>query len=92
MYLKGIGPQRAALLKKELGISTVGELLEHYPTGYVDRSQIYKISDLNGVNLPSIQVKGRFLSSTVQGEGARTRLVALFTDGTGVMEAHKHVV
>ncbi|MDE6367270.1 MAG: ATP-dependent DNA helicase RecG, partial [Muribaculaceae bacterium] len=86
MYLKGIGPQRAALLKKELGISTVGELLEHYPTGYVDRSQIYKISDLSGVNLPSIQVKGRFLSSTVQGEGARTRLVALFTDGTGVME------
>lgn len=86
MYLKGIGPQRAALLKKEHGISTVGELLEHYPTGYVDRSQIYKISDLNGVNLPSIQVKGRFLSSTVQGEGARTRLVALFTDGTGVME------
>lgn len=86
MYLKGIGPQRAALLRKELGISNVGELLEHYPTGYVDRSQVYKIADLHGADLPMVQVKGRFVSSSVQGEGAKMRLVALFTDGTGVME------
>lgn len=86
MYLKGIGPQRAALLRKELGITTVGELLEHYPTSYVDRSQIYKIADLRGAELPQIQVRGRFISAELQGEGARTRLVAMFTDGTGVME------
>lgn len=86
MYLKGIGPQRAALLKKELNIKTVGDLLEHYPTSYVDRSQIYKIADLRGAELPMIQVRGRFLRAEVQGEGARSRLVALFTDGTGVME------
>jgi len=86
MYLKGIGPQRAALLRKELGIATVGDLLEHYPTSYVDRSQIYKIADLKGAELPQIQVRGRFISASLQGEGARTRLVAMFTDGTGVME------
>lgn len=85
-YLKGIGPNRAALLKKELGVQTVGDLLEHYPTSYLNRSQIYKISDLKGADLPQIQVSGRFLNAEVQGEGARSRLVALFTDGTGVME------
>ncbi len=85
-YLKGIGPQRAALLRKELGVQTVGDLLEHYPTSYVDRSQIYKIADLRGAELPHIQVKGRFISASIQGEGAKTRLVTMFTDGTGVME------
>lgn len=85
-YLKGIGPNRAALLTKELGIESVGDLLEHYPTSYVDRSQIYKISDLQGAELPMVQIRGRFISASTQGEGARTRLVALFTDGTGLME------
>lgn len=85
-YLKGIGPVKAALLGKELGVKTVGDLLEHYPTSYVDRSQIYKITDLRGAELPMIQVCGRFLRAEMQGEGAKSRLVALFTDGTGVME------
>lgn len=85
-YIKGIGPVKAALLTKELGVKTVGELLEHYPTSYVDRSQIYKISDLRGTELPYIQLRGRFVNAEMQGEGARARLVALFTDGTGIME------
>ena len=85
-YLKGIGPQRAALLRKELGIATVGDLLEHYPTGYLDRSQIYKISDLRGAELPMVQLRGRFISAALQGEGPKTRLTAIFTDGTGVIE------
>lgn len=86
MYLKGIGPNRAALLRKELGIATVGDLLSHYPTSYLDRSQIYKIADLRGAELPMVQLRGRFVSASLQGEGARTRLVAVFTDGTGVVE------
>lgn len=85
-FVKGIGPQRAALLSRELGISTVLDLLQHYPTSYVDRSQIYKISDLRGTELPMIQIRGRFISASLQGEGAKTRLVALFSDGTGVVE------
>lgn len=86
MYLKGIGPNRAALLRKELGITTVGDLLAHYPTSYLDRSQIYKIADLRGAELPMVQLRGRFVSAALQGEGARTRLVTVFTDGTGVVE------
>lgn len=86
MYLKGIGPNRAALLRKELNIATVGDLLAHYPTSYLDRSQIYKIADLRGAELPMVQLRGRFVSASLQGEGARTRLVAVFTDGTGVVE------
>lgn len=86
MYLKGVGPQRAELLRKELGVNTVGDLLRHYPTGYVDRSQIYRIADLRGLELPMMQIRGRFVGMSLQGEGARQRLVAIFSDGTGTME------
>ena len=85
-YLKGIGPNRAALLKKELGAETVGDLLEHYPASFLDRSQVYKIADLHGAEMPQIQLRGRFIAASLQGEGARTRLVTAFTDGTGVIE------
>lgn len=74
------------MLSKELGIQTIGDLLEHYPTSYVDRSQIYKIADLKGAELPMVQIRGRFISASTQGEGRKTRLVALFTDGTGLVE------
>ncbi len=86
MYLKGVGPQRAELLRKELDVKTIGDLLRHYPTSYVDRSQIYRIADLRGAELPLMQIRGRFVSMAVQGEGARQRLVAVFSDGTGTME------
>ncbi|MDE7335151.1 MAG: ATP-dependent DNA helicase RecG, partial [Muribaculaceae bacterium] len=85
-YLKGIGPQRAQLLQKELGIATVGDLLEHFPTSFLDRSQVYKIADLRGAEMPMIQIRGRFIAASMQGEGAKTRLVTMFTDGTGVIE------
>lgn len=85
-YLKGVGPQRAETLRKELGVTTVGDLLRHYPSTYVDRSKIYKISDLQGSELPLIQIRGRFVSASVQGEGFKQRLVCLFSDGTGTIE------
>ena len=85
MYLKGIGPSRAELLDKELGIKTFYDLLHHFPSHYVDRSVIYKVRDLNG-DMTYVQLKGRFVSFNELGEGARTRLVALFTDGTATME------
>lgn len=84
-YLKGIGPARAELLKKQLGITSYYDLLYHFPSHYLDRSQIYRISDLRG-DMPAVQLKGRFLSFSVHGEGAKTRLVALFSDGTGTIE------
>lgn len=84
-YLRGVGPRRAELLKKNLGISTYYDLLCHFPTGYVDRSTIHRIADFTG-DMPQLQVRGRFISFAVQGEGAKMRLVGLFTDGTGMME------
>lgn len=86
-FVKGIGPARALLLRDELGIKTAGDLLRHYPSHYVDRSAIYRISDLRGSDLPAaVQLRGRFISMSVQGEGRKSRLVAIFSDGTGTIE------
>ena len=85
-FLRGIGPKRAELLEKNLGIKTYYDLLFHFPTHYIDRRSIYHIIDFAGDDMPSLQVKGKFISFTVQGEGAKTRLVGLFSDGSAVME------
>lgn len=84
-YLKGVGPKRAELLEKQLGIRSYYDLLFHFPSHYVDRSTIYTIKFLSG-DMPAIQIRGHFISFTTQGEGAKTRLVGLFTDGTGTIE------
>ena len=84
-YVKGIGPRRAELLKKQLGISTAYDLLHHFPTGYVDRTTIYPIRDLTS-DTASVQLKGRFVGFSVLGEGAKMRLAGVFTDGTGSIE------
>ena len=84
-YVKGVGPKRAELLTKELGIATAYDLVHHFPTSYVDRTSVYRIRDFDG-DMPSVQVKGRFVSFNLLGEGAKTRLVGLFTDGSATME------
>ncbi len=85
-YLPGVGPKKKDLLCRELGISTVSGLLEYYPYKYIDRSKIYRITDLHG-DMPFIQVKGRILSFEEFASGGRKkRLVAHFTDGTGVVD------
>ena len=84
-FLKGVGPKRADLIGRELGIKTYYDLLHHFPSHYVDRSKIYRITDLRG-EMPSLQIKGRFLAFNVVGEGAKSRLVGLFTDGTATIE------
>lgn len=85
-FLRGMGPKRAELLDKNLGIKTFHDLLYHFPTHYIDRRSVYRIIDFAGEDMPSIQVRGRFVSFNVQGEGAKMRLVGLFSDGSGVME------
>ncbi len=84
-FVKGIGPRRAAVLQKELGISSAYDLVRHFPTHYIDRSSFYSIADLQG-DMPSVQLKGRFLTMNVTGEGVKRRLVGLFTDGTSTIE------
>ena len=85
MYLTGVGPRRAELLKKELNISTIGDLLYFFPYKYVDRSTYYKISEINA-DLPHIQIIGTITQFQEVGVGRKKRLTALFTDGTGVVE------
>lgn len=84
-YLRGVGPKRSELLAKELDIHTYYDLLYYFPFRYVDRSTIHRIADLEG-DVPYVQLRGRFISFATQGEGARRRLNALFTDGTGTIE------
>lgn len=84
-YLKGVGPQRGEILKKELSIFTLDQLLKHYPLRYVDKRNFYKIKDLN-TQLQYIQVKGRIMDFSVAGDGKSKRLVATFEDETGKME------
>ncbi|MCM1136980.1 MAG: ATP-dependent DNA helicase RecG [Duncaniella sp.] len=85
-FLRGIGPKRAELLDKNFGIKSYYDLLYHFPTHYIDRRSIYRIVDFAGEEMPSVQVRGKFVSFSVQGEGAKTRLVGLFSDGSAVME------
>ena len=84
-YLQGVGPQRAAMLNKELSIFSLHDLLYNFPYKYVDRSRLYSIREING-NMPYIQLKGQILSFETIGEGRQRRLVAHFSDGTGVVD------
>ena len=61
MYLPGVGPRRKDLLNNELGVATYGDLLEYFPYKYVDRTKIYRISELTG-DMPFVQIKGHILS------------------------------
>lgn len=84
-YLKGVGPQRAELLKKELGIYSFGDLLHYYPFRYVDRSKYHTISELLSLNGPA-QLKGRIVSVMEAGVGRGKRLTAKFQDETGMID------
>lgn len=85
-YLPGVGPKRKELLSKELGISTVRQLLEYYPYKYVDRSRIYEIREIRS-DMPFVQICGKILSFEEFSVGVRKkRIVAHFSDGTGVAD------
>ena len=86
MYLPGVGPRKKEILSKELNINTFGDLLEYYPYKYVDRTQIYRIAQLQG-DMPYVQLKGRILSFEEFDMGPRRkRLVAHFSDGWNVAD------
>ena len=86
MYLPGVGPQRKKMLKQELGIETFGDLLEYFPYKHVDRTKVYKVHELTG-DMPFVQVVGHILSYETFEMGPRKeRVVAHFSDGTGIMD------
>lgn len=84
-YLKGVGPGRAEVLKTELGIHTFGDLLQHYPFRYIDRTQFHKISQILP-DMPTVQVIGRLVHLEEIGERRRKRLVGQLKDDTGTLE------
>lgn len=84
-YLKGVGPQKADLLKTELRIFTFQDLLTHYPFRYVDRTKFYKIKEINA-ELPYVQLRVKIVSTDFIGAKRAKRFVAVVTDGTGSLE------
>ena len=84
-FLIGVGPKRAQLLGSELGISSMEDLIYYFPYKYVDRTKFYKISEVHG-DLPYIQIRGQITGYRIAGGGSAKRLIADFTDDTGVIE------
>ncbi|HUH75253.1 MAG TPA: ATP-dependent DNA helicase RecG [Chitinophagales bacterium] len=84
-YLKGVGPEKAIVFKKEANIFTFRDLLDLYPYRYVDRSKFTTIQEMVDANT-YIQIKGTFIKIEEVGQGRSKRLTALFRDETGVVE------
>lgn len=84
-YLKGVGPQRSALLNKELNVFTFSDLIQYYPFRYEDRTKYYAINELND-EMPFVQVKGQITKKELIGTGPKKRLIAHFTDGQATLE------
>lgn len=84
-YLKGVGPQRADMLKKELGVFTFGDLVSYYPFRYVDKSKFYKVNEINS-DLAYVQMKGYIDKIEMIGGKRIIRMTARFRDETGSLE------
>lgn len=92
MYLPGVGPRRAEILKKEIDVTTYDDLLHYFPYRYVDRSRIYTVSELERIvsghsdRAPFVQLRGRITGYQASEEGRAKRLVARFADSTGAVD------
>lgn len=84
-FLKGVGPQRGALLNKELKIFTFGDLIQYYPFRYEDRTKFYQIQEITD-EMPYVQLKGMITKKELIGVGIKKRLVATVKDATGEIE------
>lgn len=84
-YLKGVGPNRATLLRSELGIHTYQDFLNLFPNRYIDKTQYYKIAQLQPTSA-DVQIIGKITHIKTVGEGRAKRLVATFIDQTGSMD------
>tara|TARA_B100001093_G_scaffold290477_1_gene277380 strand:+ start:6722 stop:8833 length:2112 start_codon:yes stop_codon:yes gene_type:complete len=84
-FLKGVGPQRADLLRKELNIFRFRDLIELYPYRYIDKTKFYKISELS-TDFVDLQIIGKIINISEEGSGRNKRLKAIFKDDTSSME------
>ncbi len=85
-FIAGVGEVRARLLDKELGIRCVGDLLEHYPFRYIDRTKVYRIADIADDSATFVQFRGRVTGFSYAGEGRKRRFTAHVQDATGAAE------
>lgn len=85
-YLKGVGEKRSEILANELGVHNFRDLIYYFPFRHIDRSRFYKIKEFTA-DMPMVQVRGRFVSFLIEGEGARKRLLGIFSDGERLMQA-----
>ncbi|MBI5217736.1 MAG: ATP-dependent DNA helicase RecG [Bacteroidia bacterium] len=84
-FLPGVGPKRAELLNRELAVSTFEDLLYYFPYRYVDRSKFTTVRELNA-EMQYVQLKGKIVNIETVGERQGKRLIAYFSDDTGVIE------
>ena len=84
-YLKGVGPNRAQLLKKELGLYTLQDILYFFPHRYIDKSTYYTPAELPQTTA-DVQVLGSITHIETVKQKRGSRLVATFTDGQHSME------
>lgn len=84
-YLKGVGPKRAEVLRRELGIATFYDLLTYYPFRYVDRSRFYAIAGINS-DAAWVQIRGKVTSTQLIGKGVAMRYVVTVADGSGEID------
>ena len=81
-FLKGVGPQKAELLKKEVQLFTFEDLLHFYPFRYIDKSRFYKIREITE-DMPYVQIRGAISNIQLHGQKRTTRMTALLTDDQG---------
>ncbi|MBQ5653928.1 MAG: ATP-dependent DNA helicase RecG, partial [Alistipes sp.] len=86
-FVAGVGEARAKLLSKELGIRTVGDLLNHFPFRYIDRTRIYPIREVTeAAQLTYVQIRARITGIAYAGEGRKKRFTAYAVDPSGQVE------
>ena len=85
-YVAGVGEARARLLDKELGIRTVGDLLDHFPFRYIDRTRVYRIAEITDDAPTLVQLRARVTGTAYAGTGRKRRFTAFVQDATGQAE------
>ncbi len=85
-FVAGVGEARAKLLALELGVRTLGDMLYHFPFRYIDRTQIYPISQVSSSEQSLVQIRGRVVGLSYLGEGAKRRFVVEVSDSSGTAE------
>jgi ATP-dependent DNA helicase RecG len=84
-FLKGVGPKRGEILRKEAGVSTYFDMLTYYPFRHVDRSRFMPIVEINSENV-YLQVRGKVVSNQLIGQGRSSRLVVTISDSSGSID------